>query len=241
MTLGKVGIIVAARTGSSRLPGKALLPLRGVPMITFLLRRLQPARRATLLFATTELPADNLLASVVAQESVPVFRGANEDVVARYVAAAAHFALDTVVRVTADCPFVNAELVDYCLECVGAWDSFDLATTKTRFPAGLDAEIYRADDMAKLDRVDHLTAIEREHLTLHYYNHPSACDIRYIDPIAPWAPLGSHLMVDTSADYARASDIAAALPERDMSLDAVLRVAHQYASDKDNSTFREEA
>src|SRR3974390_1575647 len=110
MRLGQVGIVVAARIGSTRLPGKALRPLDGIPMIVFLLRRLVPARRATVVFATTELPADDMLAGIVAGEGFPVYRGANEDVVARYVGAAERFSLDTVVRVTGDCPFVNAEL-----------------------------------------------------------------------------------------------------------------------------------
>jgi spore coat polysaccharide biosynthesis protein SpsF len=225
MTLGRTGIIVAGRTGSQRLPGKALLPLNGVPMISFLLRRLQPARLATLLFATTTLPADDELVRVVGAESVPVFRGANDDVVARYVAAAEHFGLETVVRVTADCPFVNAELVDYCIEYLGRWRSFDLVTTKTRFPVGLDAEIYRAESMSQLHRADVLSSAEREHLTLRYYNHSDTYQVRYVDPIEPWVLPGAHFTVDTPADYERASGTAAALPAGDLSLAAVVRAA----------------
>jgi spore coat polysaccharide biosynthesis protein SpsF len=144
------------------------------------------------------------------------------------------------VRVTADCPFVNAELVDYCIERAAAWGSFDLATTKTRFPAGLDAEIYRAGSMDMQHRRGQLTAAEREHLTLHYYNHPGTYDIRYVEPMVPWPTPGSHFMVDTSTDYARALNIAAALPEGDMSLDAVVQVARRYMSNEDSATIREE-
>jgi spore coat polysaccharide biosynthesis protein SpsF len=227
MTLGRVGIVVAARSGSRRLPGKALLPLRGVPMIAFLLRRLKPARQSVLVFATTELPDDDRLAEVAAAEGIAVVRGANEDVVARYVAAAERFALDTVVRVTADCPFVNAELVDYCLQCARQAPDFDLVTTKTRFPMGLDAEIYRARGMASLHRSGRLTAEECEHLTLYYYNHADAGDIRYVEPMEPWAWVGAPFTVDTHEDYARAARIAAALPEGDSSLAAVLAAARQ--------------
>jgi spore coat polysaccharide biosynthesis protein SpsF len=232
MTLGKVGVVVAARTGSRRLPGKALLPLRGIPMIVFLLRRLRPARGGLLVFATTELPADDRLAALVADEGIPVFRGADEDVVARYVAAAEHFALDTVMRVTADCPFVSAELVDHCLDSARGWETFDLATTKTRFPVGLDAEIYRTPSMAALHRGNQLTQMEREHLTLRYYNYPDAFDIRYIDPMARWESGGAHFTVDTGADYARALRLAAELPEADISLASVLQVARRQAQDE---------
>ncbi len=225
MSLGRVGIVVAARSGSQRLPGKALLPLRGIPMLTFLLRRLRSARRAAVFLATTDLPADDVLEAVSIQEGVPVFRGADADVVARYVAAAEQFSLDTVVRVTADCPFVDAELVDFCLEQVERIEAFDLATTKTRFPPGLDAEIYRADAMAKLHQSGRLDASEREHLTLHYYNYSERYRIQYIDPMASWPSVGRHLTVDTADDYAFAARLAAALPAGDLSISAVLRTA----------------
>lgn len=225
MMLEPAGIIVAARTGSQRLPGKALLPLQGVPMLSFLLRRLKSAQRAGVFFATTQLPADDVLARIAAQEGVAVFRGANEDVVARYVGAAEHFALDTIVRVTADCPFVNAELVDYCLERAARFEKFDIATTKTRFPVGLDAEIYHAGDMSRLHSSGLLTATEREHLTLHYYNRADVYNVRHIEPLPAWELKGSHLMVDTREDYERALRVADGLPEGATSIAAVLRSA----------------
>jgi spore coat polysaccharide biosynthesis protein SpsF len=233
MTLGAVGIVVAARMGSQRLPGKALLPLRGVPMLAFLLRRLLPSRQAQVVLATTNLAADDVLAELAARELVPVFRGASDDVVARYVAAAERFKFDTVVRITADCPFVDAELADYCLERAAALMPFDLATTKSRFPVGLDAEIYRAAGMAALNCGDQLTAADREHLTLHYYQHADRFAVRLIEPPADWLPLAGHLMVDTAADYARASALVDHLPAADASLTAVMSTARRQHADQD--------
>jgi len=225
MRLGRTGIIVAARAGSHRLPGKALLPLRGVPMLAFLLRRLKSAQRAEVFFATTELPEDDALARMAAEEGAGVFRGANEDVVARYVGAAERFALDTVVRVTADCPFVDAQLADYCLDEAARLDKFDIATTKSRFPVGLDAEIYHAAAMAGLHSGGQLTAAEREHLTLHYYSRTDLYDVRHLEPPPGWVLVAPPLTVDTREDYERALRIAAGLPEGDMSIAAVLRCA----------------
>jgi spore coat polysaccharide biosynthesis protein SpsF (cytidylyltransferase family) len=62
MKLGKIGVVVAARMPSMRLPGNALLPLQGVPMVLFLLRRLRPLKSAEVVLATTELAADDELA-----------------------------------------------------------------------------------------------------------------------------------------------------------------------------------
>lgn len=209
MTLGRVGVVVAARTRSSRLPAKALLPLQGMPMIVFLLRRLSRLKGATVVFATTQLDADDRLAALVEAEGVPVFRGADADVVERYVGAAERFGFDTVARVTGDCPFVNAELLEWCFARAAEFDDFDLATTKSRFPVGLDTEIYRAERMAALHAGDCLTALHREHLTLYFYDHGRDFVIRAIEPPADWRLSKRHFTVDTAEDYAAAAQLAA--------------------------------
>src|SRR5262245_7767926 len=113
MNLGRVGVVLAARMSSSRLPGKALLPLQGLPMILFLLRRLSALSKGDLVVATTNLPADDVLFEKVSAAGVKVFRGSSPDVVKRYCSAAEYFGFDTIARVTADCPFIDAVLVDH--------------------------------------------------------------------------------------------------------------------------------
>jgi len=222
VNFGKVGVVVAARTLSSRLPGKALLPLQGTPMILFLLRRLRPLKSATIVLATTTLAADDELAAIVEATGVPVFRGADADVVGRYVAAAGRFGFDTVARVTGDCPFVNAELVDWCLLQSAAHTMLDLATTKGHFPAGLDVEIYRAACMAELDVAGQLSASEREHLTLYFYNHRETCVVHAIEPPASWRCAGRHFTVDTRQDYEAARALADRFELPEFTIDALV-------------------
>jgi spore coat polysaccharide biosynthesis protein SpsF len=207
MTLGKIGIIVAARTNSSRLPGKALLPLCGMPMILFLLERLKGLRQAQTVFATTQLASDDRLADTVAAAGVPVFRGSANDLVARYSAAAAKFGFDTVGRVTGDCPFVNAEMVDNCLDQAATFDGFDLATTKGAFPVGLDIEMYPAFVMARLNAQTDLTENHREHLTLYMYENKNAFNVRSLRPPIAWPTSGRSFTVDTSSDYEQAAEL----------------------------------
>lgn len=207
------GVIVAARSGSSRLPGKALLPLDGVPMIVFLLRRIRPSIQAdAIIFATTELPEDDELASIVAKEGFEVYRGANQDVVARYVKAAQDYGLDYLVRITGDCPFVDSASLDYCIARCKEFDRFDLASTKGYFPVGIDYEIYRADMMASLHESGKLTREEREHLTLHFYNNNDSFDIRKIYPPDEWKNEVT-FTVDTREDYLFACALAEKLSQ----------------------------
>jgi spore coat polysaccharide biosynthesis protein SpsF len=222
---GSVGVIVAARSDSSRLPGKAMLPLNDVGMVSFLLRRLRPLRRGHLVFATTALPSDDDLAASAAREGVPVYRGDSADVVARYVGAAAQFGFDKVARVTGDCPFVDAELVDFCIAQAAACEPFDLATTKGRFPVGLDVEIYKSARMAELHRSGRLSAAHREHLTLFFYDHHNEFTVRSLEPRSDWQPNGRQFTIDTRDDYATARSLVAGFGRGDFSIGELLATA----------------
>jgi len=195
-------VIVAARTGSSRLPGKALLPLKGIPMVLFLIRRLLVSRLAEqIVFATTTLVDDDFLSWLVSREGIPVFRGDHEDVVKRYVDAAEKFGMEFVVRVTGDCPFVHGETLDYCLEYCENLGPFDLASTKKRFPVGIDYEIYRADVMSALHNKEDLSTSDREHLTKYFYDHSEKYMVKGIEPDPAWRWDGRPFTVDTPEDY----------------------------------------
>jgi spore coat polysaccharide biosynthesis protein SpsF len=225
MKLGKIGVVVAARTSSMRLPGKALLPLQGMPMLTFLLRRLQGLQSGAVILATTDLAVDDELTALAAREKVGVFRGSESDLVVRYVGAAKQFGLDTVARVTADCPFVDAELVDWCLARAVEFDDFDLATTKGRFPVGLDVEIYHAETMATLHAKAPLSHVHREHLTLYFYDHRDSFSVRSIVPPPEWCSAPRSLTVDTASDYSYARSLAGQFEREDFRIPALLAAA----------------
>src|SRR5580704_10934624 len=115
--LGGEGVILAilqARTSSSRLPGKVLLPLAGAPMILRQIERVARAARIDrLVVATSENPSDDDLAAVVADAGVRVHRGPLRDVLARFIGALdAHGPADHVVRLTGDCPLADPAVID---------------------------------------------------------------------------------------------------------------------------------
>lgn len=220
------GILIAARMGSRRLPGKALLPLGGVPMLSYLIRRLKPSRLApSIALATTTLPEDDPLVALAAAEGIGVFRGDENDVVKRYVDAAAHFRLSEVVRVTADCPFVSAETLDYVLQHCDAQPGFDLATTKKNFPVGIDYEVYPAHVMELLHEGGPLTAEDREHLTLHMDRRRGAFTVREIAPPLMWKEPRISFTVDTPGDYERVLRLVEAIGAEPCTTEHLLRIA----------------
>jgi spore coat polysaccharide biosynthesis protein SpsF len=109
----KIVAIIQARMGSTRLPGKVLMDLGGETVLARVLGRL---RRAIMIdeivFATTDSVADHTIVCECQRLEVPCFRGSEDDVLDRYYQAARMFAAEVVVRITSDCPVIDADLVD---------------------------------------------------------------------------------------------------------------------------------
>lgn len=184
--LGRVGIIISVRSNSSRLPRKALLKLMGISTLSFLIRRLKTSVRVDeIILATTSLSQDDELAEIGKNEKIKVYRGSLDNVVERNVLAAEEYGIETVLRITGDCPFVSGELVDFAIEN-SSQENFDLYSTKGEFPIGLDVEIYRAFQMKKLHKSMVLNDRHREHLTLYYYENFEKFHIYRIYPPKEW-------------------------------------------------------
>lgn len=110
-------IIIQARMGSSRLPGKVLAEIEGQPILDWVFYRCRRSVNAAgVILATTDMPADDPLESLARRRKVPVFRGSEHDVLRRYVEAAVAFRVDSVIRITADCPLIDPEIIDQAID-----------------------------------------------------------------------------------------------------------------------------
>jgi glutamate-1-semialdehyde 2,1-aminomutase len=161
--------IVQARTSSSRLPGKVLLPLEGMPLILFQLERLRRCNRIDrLVLATSSDPSDDALADLVSQACVPVFRGDLNDVLERYRACSAREQASVVVRLTGDCPLSDPALIDELVEAFhsGDWDYLSNCADENQLtvPDGFDAEVFKAGLLERAAAEARLPS-EREHVT----------------------------------------------------------------------------
>jgi len=174
--MSKAVAIIQARMGSTRLPGKVLLDLAGRPLIAWSVDRLRRAQTIDqVVVATTTRPADNAIESVCALHGWPCFRGSEDDVLDRYYQAALAHHADTVVRVTADCPLVEPEIVDRVLETLLdsrlALDYASNVLPPRTFPRGLDVEVMRFAALERAWTEDRNPAC-REHVTPYLYRHP---------------------------------------------------------------------
>ncbi len=171
----RVAVIVQARMGSTRLPGKVLKPVLGKPLLTYQLERLRRCRAASVIaLATSALPADDALAAWAAKEGVLCVRGSETDVLDRFRAAAAASQADVVVRVTGDCPLIDPGVLDDTVDLflkAGARGYGSNCNPERTFPRGLDVEVFSRAALEEAAAAAKDPA-EREHVTPYLIRRP---------------------------------------------------------------------
>jgi spore coat polysaccharide biosynthesis protein SpsF len=158
---------------STRLPGKVMREVLGQPLLYYHLSRLKRARLVdSLVVATTVNASDDVIASYCDKMKIPVFRGAEHDVLSRYEGAVEKFGAgaEIVVRVTSDCPLIDPEIVDATIQAYlsGQPDVDYVAVDNSRFPRGLDVEVFRRKALSAA-AAEATEAAEREHVTPFIY------------------------------------------------------------------------
>ena len=163
--------IIQARMGSSRLPGKVMKSIAGVPAIEILIRRLSKSKQIDkIVIATSVAPNNDDLANHVEGLGFICVRGSENDVLGRYLDAASLSKASVIVRLTGDCPLVDANIVDQTILGFlnGSFDYYSNADPPT-FPDGLDVEVFSFSALNKSAEIAKSTD-EREHVTLHLRN-----------------------------------------------------------------------
>jgi spore coat polysaccharide biosynthesis protein SpsF len=157
--------ILQARMTSTRLPGKVLMELCGVPMLAVELHRLIACRTIDeVVVATTENATDDPVVACADAEGVRWFRGDEHDVLGRFLGAAAEAHADKVVRVTADCPLLDPAVVDRVVGSLERGDDYASNMIERTFPHGLDTEVLWRDTLERLGRMG-TSRDAREHVT----------------------------------------------------------------------------
>ncbi len=191
-------VVIQARTGSTRLPGKVLEDLAGRPLLRYQLDRL--GRDLPIVVATSDRPRDDAVAAVATAAGVDVVRGPEEDVLGRFGRVLDAYRADTIVRLTADCPFSDPALVGAVVDAHHArGDDYTSNVLPRTFPRGLDVEVVRAGALLlALERSD--DPFEREHVLPYLYRRPG--EFR-LGTVRSGGDLGhARWVVDTAADLA---------------------------------------
>ncbi len=193
------GVILQARMGSTRLPGKVLRLVAGRPLLEWCLLRLSSSQQCRrVIVATSTSPQDDAIAAFCDHRQVPCFRGSEEDVLQRYYDAARCYHVDPVIRVTADCPLIDADILDDMLRAYFTRQVDYLSNTLRRtFPRGYDLEIF---SFAALQSAQQQAQqpYEREHVTPFLYQHPQQFKLAGYENAFDASPV--RVTVDTAED-----------------------------------------
>lgn len=139
--------IIQARMGSTRLPGKTLARIAGQTTLERVVERVKLAESIKqIVVATSDLEQDDLIVDACNQMGVDWFRGAELDVLSRYLEAASYFEADPIIRVTADCPLIDPGVLNALVRSYhGHGGAFVANNLEPSFPHGLDAEVFSLD------------------------------------------------------------------------------------------------
>jgi len=197
--------VIQARMGSTRLPGKVLLPLGGRPALARMLERVQSAALpGTVVVATTILPEDDAIEALCIEERVSCFRGDPTDLLDRHVQAARRFGAAHVVKIPSDCPLIDPEVIDRVIGTYlagqGCWDYVSNLHPPS-WPDGNDVEIMSRKAL-EIAWTEASFPFEREHTTPFLWDQPDRFRIGNVFwDEGPDLSMLVRLTLDWQADY----------------------------------------
>jgi spore coat polysaccharide biosynthesis protein SpsF len=226
----KTGIIIQARMGSVRLPGKVLIQIEGKTVLEHIYLRLEQIKSVDqIIIATSTLSADDAIVRLCENLNFDYFRGSEDNVLERYFNAALNFDLQFIVRVTGDCPLIDPKVIKKMLD-----KYFDLMPdiltnagideAHRTFPRGLDAEIFSIEVLRKAFNLA-TQNYQREHVTPYIYENFE--NIHIFKNNVDYSNI--RVTLDTSSDFELINSIYQNLYtlEHDFYLDEIIKLLNR--------------
>lgn len=203
----KTIVIIQARMGSSRLLGKILMPLGEHNNLHYVTARCKSIAGVNeVIVATSRLPQDDAVEQWCNERKIACFRGSEDDVLSRFIGAAQAYSPDYVVRVTADCPFVDIEMAEQMIELVQQ-KQVDIIDLEATLPRGLAVEVLAYSALQYIDQHGHEPR-HREHVTYYAYEYKEQFTRAAYQPPADRLHPELRITLDTAEDYALISAVA---------------------------------
>jgi spore coat polysaccharide biosynthesis protein SpsF len=170
----KLGAIIQARMGSTRLSGKVMKEIKGKTVLQHVIERVEQSKLVDeIVIATTVHERDNVIEIESLKHGAKVFRGSEDDVLSRYYYAAKENRIDIVVRITSDCPLIDPFVMDDIINRYLSYNH-EIVTnagsdlSQRTFPRGLDIEVFSFDVLENAFN-NAKEAYQREHVTPYIY------------------------------------------------------------------------
>jgi spore coat polysaccharide biosynthesis protein SpsF len=165
---------------STRVPGKTLKEVMGRPLLSYGIERLRFSTSIDpVIVATTSNRKDDPIVEIARRENVICYRGSEDDVLDRFYKAAQQYNLRHVMRLTGDCPFIQADICDHLVNIYFS-GGFDYVRTGETYAEGLDCEVMSFKALSRAWEEARLKS-DREHVSLYIRNHPDRFRIKIVE------------------------------------------------------------
>lgn len=217
----KIGIVIQARMSSTRMPNKIMLPFYEGETIIDIITNMVGRMKLPSVIATTTNSKDDVIFDYCKQKMIQCYRGDEQDVLSRFIGCAKEYGFDSIIRICSDNPFLDEKelmrLIDQAINSDSDYIGFDIAGTpsiKTHF--GFWGEYVT---LSALEQVCAHTSesLYHEHVTNFIYSHPESFKISWLNVSESVLRRSDiRLTIDTSDDFANASEIYKAVREKNI-------------------------
>lgn len=203
----RLGIILQVRMGSTRLPGKILMPIGNKALLDHILYRLNRLRHsATTVIATSETSKDDIIESFCIERAVACYRGSEANVLDRYYQCATAYGFRHIIRLTGDNPFLDIDELDNLIDLHLA-SGTDYANSFASLPMGVGTEIFTFEALERSWR-EGKSPHHLEHVNEYILENPQIFKTALLSVAADKNRPDIRLTVDTMEDYKQACYIA---------------------------------
>lgn len=198
----KIGIIIQARMGSTRLSGKVLKKIGDKVLLEHIIERMrQLLHQSQIVIATSILKQDNEIEDFCVKNHIACFRGSEQNVLERYYLCAKQYDFEYIVRITGDNPFYDVEELDNLIS-LHINSNADYSQSFDSLPIGVGAEIFTFEALEKSYLLGH-EPHHLEHVNEYIWDNPRQFKIEKLQvPCAKNKP-NLRLTIDTQEDYAK--------------------------------------
>jgi spore coat polysaccharide biosynthesis protein SpsF len=216
-------VIIQARMNSERLPGKVMKPIRGVPMIGIMIKRLKNAGYPVIL-ATSVNPENDILSQYAKDQGIGIYRGSENNVLERFWFAAKENGADYIVRVTGDNPLVDGLFIRTTIESIQDFgqNTFFTTTKSKTFPIGTGFEYFSFCLLEKAYKNSDLTYF-KEHVTPYMHQNVPG-DIKILTISRDTSKLHYRLTVDTIEDFTLIKTLIEKYNADNLTIDQIISV-----------------
>jgi spore coat polysaccharide biosynthesis protein SpsF (cytidylyltransferase family) len=201
-----IGIIIQARMGSTRLPNKVLKPFKNGKSTLSILKKKLSILNIPIILATTTANKDDAINNWANENDFICFRGDEANVLKRFVDCANKYKVDVIVRICADNPFLDVQLLKKLIELYKDEDYFSFiksdGTPAIKTHYGIFCEIVSQKALVKVLNTELITETDIQHVTPFIYNNPSLFSVEYL-PIPEYIEkeYSLRLTIDTQEDF----------------------------------------